>query len=135
MEEIKEKKRRQSAEVYSEEFKRKVCEEFLRVRCKKTDLLRKYDIKFRSAIQTWLRNFGYNIEPLSYHYPEEAKHLMSEPKEQMDVSALERQIAELKQSLADAELKGIVLEKLIDVAERELQIDIRKKSNTKQSMK
>jgi transposase-like protein len=135
MESVKLKKSRRPTEGYSEEFKRKVCEEYLQLRCKKTDLLRKYDIKFRSAIQTWLRNFGYSSASVYHVYPTDALQLMGRAKEEKDVSALERQIVELKQKLANAELKGLVLEKLIDVAERDLHIDIRKKRNTKQSKK
>ena len=44
---------------YDGNFKRKVIEEYLSTGCSKMYLLRKYDIQFKSAIQTWMRVLGY----------------------------------------------------------------------------
>lgn len=50
-------------------------------------------------------------------------------------STASERIRKLEQALADAELKNLALETLINVAERELGIDIRKKSGSKPSRK
>ena len=44
---------------YDQAFKRKVIEEYLATGCTKIFLLRKYNIQFKSAIQTWMRILGY----------------------------------------------------------------------------
>jgi transposase-like protein len=45
---------------YNREFKTTVVEEYLATGCTKMSLLRKYNIQFKSAIQTWMRVLGYN---------------------------------------------------------------------------
>ena len=44
---------------------------------------------------------------------------------------LKRQIAEFEKQLKDAELKAIAFSTMVDIAEREFNIPIRKKLNTK----
>ena len=41
-------------------LKAKVIEEYLATGCTKMFLLRKYNIQFKSAIQTWMRKLGYS---------------------------------------------------------------------------
>ena len=55
------------------------------------------------------------------------------PQEQKQLDALKKQNEELLKSLEQANLKITGLETLIDIAEQELHLDIRKKSGTKQS--
>jgi transposase len=55
--------------------------------------------------------------------------------EQKDYNALKKQNEELVKKLAHANLQVFGLQTLIEVAEKELQIDIRKKSGAKQSGK
>jgi hypothetical protein len=47
-------------QMFDESFKRIVIEEYLATKCNKTELLRKYNIHFKSAIQTWMRRLGYD---------------------------------------------------------------------------
>ena len=44
---------------YSEKFKRKVIEEYLRKGCTKMDLVRKYKIRSKSGITSWMQELGY----------------------------------------------------------------------------
>lgn len=120
-------------QLYSNEFKRAVCEEYLNGTASKMDIQRKYHISFKSAIVTWLRKFGYAKQPTSYYPVVSTLNFMG--KSDKDTQALEQKIKILEQQLADAELKVVVYDKLIEVAERDLNISIRKKRNTKQSMK
>jgi hypothetical protein len=46
-------------QMFDETFKRKDIEEYLETGCCKMELLRKYNIGFKSAIQTWMRRLGY----------------------------------------------------------------------------
>ena len=45
---------------YDRAFKTKVIEEYLATGCTKMYLLRKYNIHFKSAIQTWMRVLGFS---------------------------------------------------------------------------
>lgn len=53
--------------------------------------------------------------------------------ESQEAKLLKKKIDELNRALADAQLKNIALETMIEVAESELKIKIRKKRGTKQS--
>ena len=57
------------------------------------------------------------------------------PQKEHELIRLNNEIKALKQELEDARFKNVVLETLVDVAERELQIPIRKKYGAKQSGK
>jgi transposase len=120
-------------QLYSDEFKKAVCEEYLKGTSSKMDIQRKYRICYKSAIVTWLRKFGYAKQPPSHYPVVSTLHFMG--KSNKDTQALEQKIKMLEQQLADAELKVVVYDKLIEVAERDLNISIRKKRNTKQSTK
>jgi hypothetical protein len=68
---------------------------------------------------------------------EEKEHKKSSPQEIPASTALptQEQILELERQLEQAKLKIAGLETMIDIAEQELKISIRKKSGTKQSTK
>jgi len=56
-------------------------------------------------------------------------------KKENELLLLQNEIKALKQELEDARFKNVVWETLVDVAERELQIPIRKKYGAKRSGK
>lgn len=56
-------------------------------------------------------------------------------KDKLPVEAMEERIRELERQLAEEKMRSTCLGTMIDVAERELKIDIRKKSGAKQSKK
>ena len=56
-------------------------------------------------------------------------------KEELSVEAMKERIKELEHQLSVEKIRSESLSKMIEIAERELQIDIRKKSGAKQSMK
>ena len=120
-------------QVYDDDFKRRICEEYLNGTASKMDIQRKYRIGFKSAIVTWLRKFGYVEQPKPCKPAVHTFHFMG--RSDKDTEALEQKIKVLEQQLADAELTVVVYNKLIEVAERDLNISIRKKRNTKQSTK
>ena len=51
----------------------------------------------------------------------------------IELLRLRNEVHELKQELEAARIKNVVLETLVDIAERELQIPIRKKYGAKRS--
>ncbi|MBL4898837.1 MAG: transposase [Colwellia sp.] len=44
---------------FSKEFKIAVIEEYLRTGLPKTHILKKYKVKFQGALQSWMRQYGY----------------------------------------------------------------------------
>jgi len=56
-------------------------------------------------------------------------------KEELSVEAMKERIKELEHQLSVEKMRSESLTKMIEIAERELEIDIRKKSGAKQSMK
>ena len=53
-------------------------------------------------------------------------------KERQKLEILQKQVKALEKQLEDAQMKNVALETLIDVAEEELKIQIRKKAGPKQ---
>jgi transposase-like protein len=123
---------------FSESFKRSVIEDYLRSSCTKQDIKRKYGIKFQSAIQYWMKKYGYEDKHKKVPYLEvlnhqELKHKYSKEK-QVDSRDPEEQKAYIKQlerELNDEKLRSESYRSMIEIAEKELKISIRKKSNTK----
>jgi transposase len=121
---------------YPESFKRSVIEEYLRTACTKKFLLKKYDIKTKGGIQIWMRQLGYadihqkpgylaatTIPPLATK-----KDITGESASNQE---LEKRIKELERLLEDEQLRAEAYERIIDIAEKEFHIPIRKKHNTK----
>ena len=119
-------------QMFDEPFKRMVIEEYLSGKCSKMELLRKYNIHFKSAIQTWMRRLGYEDN----HRRERIK-FVGLPKTQVmptksdNIQELQRKIAELERLLQDEKLRSEAYSRIIEKAEKELKIPIRKKPNTK----
>ena len=121
---------------YDQAFKRKVIEEYLATGCSKMDLLRKYNIQFKSAIQTWMRVLRYT-DPGSSGQSFKFGQLIFAPlpKDKSntpgDIADLQNRIHELERQLEDEKLRAEAYARMIEMAEKELKISIKKKSGTK----
>jgi len=111
-----------SVRVYSEAFKKMVVAEFERGPLNKDQLQVKYSIGGNSRIFEWCKKYG------KLHYPDKGKigAPMKDPQK--------RRIKDLEKELADAKLKLLAYEKLIEIAEQEEGISILKKDGAKQSV-
>lgn len=109
---------------YTEGFKRQVCEELIAGPLGTTALERKYNLG-NSRIVNWLKQFGYE-----YKKPVQLPLVvMSKPtKTNQEQDAL---INKLKKQLEDAQLQAEMYRRIIEKAEQELKIKIRKNINTK----
>ncbi len=124
------KPKRVRAVYYSKDFKVKVIEEYLAGNCTKVDLLRKYDIRFRSAIQTWMKYLGYLDLKNAPILPVLKVHSLKKIKSKAGPPG-QKSRKELERELQDAQLLIEAYAKIIEKAEQEYKISIRKKSNTK----
>lgn len=109
---------------HPEAFKRKIVREVEMGLTPKEAVL-KYGLTDKALISIWRKKYSSEIAsiivaPMS---PEEEKELM----------ALKKRNEELIKNLQEASMKILGLETLIDVAEQELKVEIRKKSGSKQS--
>jgi transposase-like protein len=110
---------------YSEEFKRFVCEEFLRSSATKQEIEIEYNIG-KSRLTYWLRERGYDSKkPGIISLPNMEKQVNK-------LSSEEREsLLHLKKELQEAQLLAEAYRKMIVLAEQEFKIQIVKKSNTK----
>lgn len=121
---------------YSENFRRLVIEDYLKTGTSKSTILQKYDIKFKGALQRWMAMYGYvdiwsqkkdKFEQLNLSIMTKNK-IQSLP---LDEAAAQQKIKELERKLQEAELLAEGYSMMIDIAEKEYKIAIRKKRNTK----
>jgi transposase len=114
---------------YTDEFKYKVVQEYLNTDLSQLALLKKYGIRGSTCILNWMRKFG-----LEKPNDEQIKILqaMSKASEKtLYERELEKKVKELEQLLEHEKLRTTALNTMIDIAEQELKISIRKKSGAK----
>lgn len=118
---------------YTEEFKRALIEEYLAGSADKQTLLAKYGIRSKGVFVPWMRELGYvDLRRVSSAVGRTIKEPMSKPTDKDDsVAGLRSRIAQLERELENAKLRAEAYARLIELAEREQGISIRKKDNTK----
>ena len=118
---------------YSHSFKLQVVQEIERGELSTHGAVRKYGIQARSTIVGWLRKFGnFNWQdqpPSNMPMTPEQKLLELEQK----VRLLQKQKAFLEMQVEKADKKAIIFDMMIDLAEKEYNIPIRKNSLPGQS--
>ena len=108
---------------YSSAFKMQVVKEVESGKDSIAGLQRKYGIRGDGTIQCWLRKFGkgHTISKVVR---------VEHPQERNRVKQLEAEKRQLESALAQTQMKLMAYEKLVEVAEREYRIDIKKKAGT-----
>jgi len=114
---------------FSDVLKRRIIQEVLSGSISKEGARRQYGIRGKSAILKWMRKFGYASNFDSITFSMKSKELPEDPEQ------LKRLIVELEKALEEAKLSSKFYSTMIDIAEKEFKIPIRKKSVTKQSKK
>lgn len=121
-------------QMFDNDFKRKVIEEYLSSGCTKIEIQRKYNIRFKSAISTWMQRMGYleNYKAPSLKFSNTKRILLpandKKSKKELD---LQKRIEDLERQLEDEKLRSEAFVRIIEKAEKELKIPIRKKPYTK----
>lgn len=114
---------------FSDVLKRRIIQEVLSGSISKEGARRQYGIRGKSAILKWMRKFGYASNFDSITFRMKSKELPEDPEQ------LKRRIVELEKALEEAKLSSKFYSTMIDIAEKEFKLPIRKKSVTKQSKK
>lgn len=118
---------------YAKSLKRKVAEEYLSGKFSYGVAAEEYGLKDKAVVREFVKWYK---RTLYLEQMEEKKRPKGPPKQDTSIeSPTKEQLEALEEQLAQAKLKIAGLETLIDIAEQELQIDIRKKSGTKPSNK
>jgi len=115
---------------FTEAFKLHVVGEVESGRISQSEVSRRYGILGHSTILKWIRKYG---RLLSHRNMRAGLKSMDE--KEIELLRLQNENKALRQELEDARFKNVVLETLVDVAERELSIPIRKKYGAKRSVK
>ena len=89
-----------------------------------------------------MRELGYSSidKRKSFNFTSNDSHPMSKEtakdrEEDFEILQLKKRISDLEHQLKDAEMKAIAFSTMVDIAEKEFNIPIRKKYNTKPSKK
>jgi len=113
---------------YSMSFKLRLVAEIERGEISEIEAKKKYGIQSKSTIKNWVKNFG-NLDR-TY---ELKKRKMKSPEQQLleleqQIKLLEQRNKSLERDLSDTKKKAAFFDMMIDIAEEELNISIRKKS-------
>lgn len=110
---------------YPESVKREVVFRIQSGNITQEEAKKEYGIKGHSTVLKWIRKFeGTQLTPLSF---------MDYRK--TDKDELIKRIKELERQLEDEQIRSLGYSKMIDIAEDQLKVSIRKKPDTKQSKK
>jgi transposase-like protein len=122
--------------IYSIDLRHQICKEHITEGVKLADLVRKYQLSSHSLIHEWLRRLGYlpcinRRTQIAYIGVENLSVLKNNLNKNKTATKEEQQIAQLKKELGEAKLLAEGYRRIIEIAEEELKIPIRKKHNTK----
>lgn len=121
---------------YSLDLRHKICKEHIEDGVKLADLVRKYNLSCHSLIHDWLRKLGYLP---NHNHHNRVEHIGIETLSTLNTNSLKGKVLteeqkilqQLKKELEDAKLLAEGYRRMIELAEKELNISIRKKPNTK----
>jgi transposase len=114
---------------FTDELRFKVVHEYMSSDLSQRELMEKYKIRGVNTIKKWMRKFDMQ-EPSQNQI--ELQRTMAKQKEKTPYEhELESKVKRLEQQLSNEQLRTLALDTMIDIAERDLKISIRKKSGVK----
>lgn len=127
---------------FTESEKHQIIQELLSSGCTKAEIWQKYtgQNEEHGQLLRWMRQLGYdtsiktrrpNFSGKFYLMAKKKKASENSITEDFETLRLKKRIAELENQLKDAEMKAIAFSTMVDIAEKEFNVPIRKKYNTK----
>lgn len=125
---------------FSDSEKHHILRELLESGCTKREIWEKYtgQEEEHGQLLRWMRQLGYDSSVKTgrpnftvSNTVTMAKQSEKKSSETFETLQLKKRITELENQLKDAELKAIAFSTMVDIAEKEFNIPIRKKYNTK----
>ena len=112
-----------------DELKLKAVHEYLNTDITQKELKEKYGFDGNNCILNWMRKFGLNSPDKQQVQLQQTmtKESQKTPRER----ELEQKVKQLEKELEHEKLRTLALDTMINIAERELNIPIRKKSGAK----
>jgi transposase len=129
-----------SGRFFSDEEKHFIIQELISTKCTKREVWEKYTSQEEEHGQLlrWMSKLGYDTgiktrRPNFVSNPIQMKKKkpINDQTESFENLQLKKRVEELEKQLKDAEMKAIAFSTLVDIAEKEFNIPIRKKHNTK----
>jgi transposase len=117
-------KQKKELSKYSEEFKWQVVQAVLSGKFSKEEARVAYDIKSNCAILYWMRKYSGNDD---YRNKDTIASNLAAMYDSKESNALKERIKQLEEELRRANLRADLWQKMIEVAEEQLKIDIKKK--------
>jgi transposase-like protein len=120
---------RRKVNRFTDEFKLQVVQEYLDTAMSQLELQKKYHIRGNSCITNWMLKFGLQAPDLQQI---ELQSTMAKQTEKTSYEReLESRVQKLEQQLEYEQFRTLALNTMIDIAERDLKISIRKKAGAK----
>jgi len=120
---------RTNVNKFTDDFKSMVVQDYLSSGISKEELKRKYNFTGCNNIYRWMRKFGLS-EP-SEDQIKLHRFMANEQQKSTSEQELELRVKRLEEDLKLEQFRTKALNTMIDIAERELKVDIRKKSGAK----
>jgi len=114
---------------YPDELKIRVVKEYLTTDVSRKELANKYGFGDGGTLNKWIRIFGGGISKKIE--PQVLRAMSKERKHSKKTDDQEARIKQLEQALAHEQLKTEALNTMIDIAEEQFNIPIRKKAGSK----
>jgi transposase len=121
---------RRKVNHFTDEFKFMVIQEYLNSDISLAELKKKHSIRGNGCVSDWMRKFGTSevtVEQINLQ-----RTMSKEEEKTPRERKLEAKVKELEKALEQERLRTQALDTMINIAERDLKISIRKKSGTKQ---
>jgi transposase-like protein len=118
---------------YSDEEKLSIIQDYLTSGKSAKEIHLKYKIHGHSKLQDWMIKFGLRNKN-SINKNLILKKVKKSSSKGIDLNSAKR-IKELEQQLEEERLRSVLLDTMIDIAEEQLHVSIRKKSGAKQLKK
>lgn len=128
---------------FSEAEKHFIIKELLSTKCTKAQIWEKYtgQLEEHGQLLRWMRQLGYDTSIKTRRSNFDTKTTVMAKKKSIketinsfddfETLQLKTRIAELEKKLKDADMRAIAYSTMVDIAEKEFNIPIRKKYNTK----
>lgn len=123
-----ENKENKPKKEFTEAFKRMVVRESLTGELTVKEIARKYNLPHYNTVTIWRTSLRNKLDDVI-----DLRVKPESPQEKQELEVVKKRAKELEKALSHANLKIAALETMIDIAESDLNIKIRKKSGTKQS--
>ena len=114
---------------FPDELKLKVVQEYMDTDMSQRELMQKFNIRGVNTIKKWMRKF--DLQAPSQQEIELQRRMTKQKEKTLYERELEAKVKKLEQQLDYEQLRTLALDTMIEIAERDLKISIRKKSGAK----